>query len=96
MVENSQSNTSKVQEIYNPSGNGKRLWKVVGTTFSLPPNYDVIEVMGSGAYGTVVAARDTSEPEGSELVAIKKMDKVFEHKVFAQRTLRELKIMRVL
>ena len=93
MVESKQS---KVQEIPNPHGNDKRLWKVVGTTFLLPPNYDVIEVVGSGAYGTVVAAKDANEAEGSNLVAIKKMEKVFEHKVFAQRTLRELKIMRLL
>jgi len=30
------------------------------------------------------------------LVAIKKIEKAFEHKVFALRTLRELKIMRLL
>lgn len=29
-------------------------------------------------------------------MAIKKIEKAFEHKVFAQRTLRELKIMRLL
>ena len=92
MVENSK----KVQEVPNPDGGSNRLWKVVGTTFLLPPNYEIIEVVGAGAYGTVVAAKDTNEPEGSNLVAIKKMEKVFEHKVFAQRTLRELKIMRLL
>ena len=85
---------SKVQEIPNPEGGDNRLWKVVGTTFLLPPNYEVIEVVGSGAYGTVVAAKDTNDPDN--LIAIKKMEKVFEHKVFAQRTLRELKIMRLL
>ena len=92
MVENSK----KVQEVPNPDGGTMRLWKVTGTTFLLPPNYEIIEVVGAGAYGTVVAAKDTNEPEGSNLVAIKKMEKVFEHKVFAQRTLRELKIMRLL
>ena len=90
------SNSKKVSEIPNPAGGPNRLWKVVGTTFLLPPNYEIIEVVGAGAYGTVVAAKDTTEPEGSNLVAIKKMEKVFEHKVFAQRTLRELKIMRLL
>ena len=30
------------------------------------------------------------------MVAIKKIDKAFEHKVFALRTLRELKIMRLM
>jgi len=49
--------------------------------------------MGQGAYGIVVAARDleSDDPENN-LVAIKKIEKAFEHKVFMQRTLRELKI----
>ena len=85
---------SKVKEIPNPAGGNERLWQVTGTTFLLPPNYEIIEVVGSGAYGTVVAAKDANDPDN--LVAIKKMEKVFEHKVFAQRTLRELKIMRLL
>lgn len=44
-----------------------------------------------------MAAKDKGE-DGKEdsLIAIKKMEKVFEHKIFAQRTLRELKIMRLL
>lgn len=44
----------------------------------------------------VVAAKDTSEEEPNNLVAVKKIEKAFEHKVFALRTLRELKIMRLL
>ena len=53
--------------------------------------------MGSGAYGVVVAAKDNSiEDESENLVAIKKIEKAFEHKVFTLRTLRELKIMRLL
>lgn len=45
----------------------------------------------------MVAAKDKGE-DGSQdsYIAIKKMEKVFEHKIFAQRTLRELKIMRLL
>jgi len=42
-----------------------------------------------------VAARDTAVPEGSgesNLVAIKKIVKAFEHRVFSLRTYRELKI----
>ena len=55
------------------------------------------ELVGQGAYGVVVASRDrkTKDPENS-LVAIKKIEKAFEHKVFAKRTLRELKILRLL
>ena len=53
--------------------------------------------MGAGAYGVVVAARDTSiEDEDAQLVAIKKIEKAFEHRVFSMRTLRELKIQRLL
>lgn len=45
----------------------------------------------------VVAAKDlNSEDEENNLVAIKKIEKVFEHKIFLQRTLREIKILRLL
>ena len=44
----------------------------------------------------MVAARDKTEDSENNLVAIKKIEKAFEHKVFALRTLRELKIMRLL
>lgn len=40
--------------------------------------------MGQGAYGIVVAARDLeAEDQENNLVAIKKIEKAFEHKVFA-------------
>lgn len=44
----------------------------------------------------VVAAKDSNENSENNLVAIKKIEKAFEHKVFTLRTLRELKIMRIL
>ena len=45
--------------------------------------------VGQGAYGIVVAAKDKeAKTEGKDLVAIKKIDKAFEHKIFAKRTLR--------
>lgn len=47
--------------------------------------------MGRGAYGTVVAAKNK---ENNEMLAIKKISKAFEHRIFAKRTLRELKILR--
>lgn len=51
------------------------------------------EPAGSGAYGTVVIADDTNK--GNQ-VAIKKIERAFEHKLFTKRTLRELKILRLL
>ena len=72
-------------------------YMVVGTRFEIDKKYEVIDPIGSGAYGVVVAAKDTSietSGEGGEtnLVAIKKIVKAFEHRVFSLRTYRELKI----
>ncbi len=54
-------------------------------------------VVGQGAYGIVVAAKDKTNPdEATNLLAIKKIEKAFEHKIFTKRTLRELKILRLL
>lgn len=45
----------------------------------------------------VVAAKDyEGEDPDNNLVAIKKIEKAFNHKVFMQRTLRELKVLRLL
>ena len=53
--------------------------------------------MGVGAYGIVVSAKDVEETESEDsMVAVKRISKTFEHRVFAMRTLREMKIMRLL
>lgn len=45
----------------------------------------------------MVAARDTNcQDEENNLVAIKKIEKAFEHKIFTKRTLRELRLLRLL
>ena len=73
------------------------VYMVLGSRFEVDLRYEIIDPVGSGAYGVVVAAKDLeSEDAENNLVAIKKIEKAFEHKVFAQRTLRELKIMRLL
>lgn len=61
--------------------------------FDIPAYYKIREVVGRGAYGVVVAALDTRT---DKMVAIKKIQKAFEHKIFAKRTLREMKILRLL
>lgn len=72
-------------------------YMVLGSKFEVQRRYEIIDPVGSGAYGVVVAAKDLeAEDQENNLVAIKKIEKAFEHKVFAQRTLRELKIMRLL
>lgn len=79
-----------------PARPGTKAYKVLGSRFELPEHFEIIDPVGSGAYGVVIAAKDKSEEEPTNLVAIKKIEKAFEHKVFALRTLRELKIMRLL
>jgi len=57
--------------------------------------YELIDMIGSGAYGIVCAAKDhgdIGEDGQPKLVAIKKIIKAFEHRIFALRTIRELKI----
>ena len=79
-----------------PPRPGMKAFKVLGSRFELPNHYEIIDPVGSGAYGVVVAAKDTQEAPENNMVAIKKIEKAFEHKVFALRTLRELKIMRLM
>jgi len=75
-------------------------YMVMDTKFEIDKKYEIIDLIGYGAYGLVVAAKDTSVPESKEgesnLVAIKKIVKAFEHRIFALRTYRELKIQRLL
>jgi serine/threonine protein kinase len=70
---------------------------VMNSTFEVDAKYDVIDAIGQGAYGIVVAAKDkTIAKKEKSYVAIKKIEKAFEHKIFTKRTLRELKILRLL
>lgn len=52
--------------------------------------------VGDGAYGCVIKAEDLTLPKRDNLVAIKKIEKAFEHRLYAKRTLRELKILRLI
>lgn len=56
-----------------------------------------IFIVGSGAYGCVIQAEDkTCKNEKDRHVAIKKIERAFEHRLYAKRTLRELKILRLI
>jgi len=59
--------------------------------FEVEQRFSVKERIGHGAYGTVVSAVDL---KSNDLVAIKKMENVFEHRSLAKRSLRELKLCR--
>ena len=59
-------------------------YMVLGSRFEVNKRYEIIDPVGSGAYGVVVAAKDLeAEDQENNLVAIKKIEKAFEHKVFA-------------
>ena len=91
---------STISEHYSRYRNSKVHLKkttILNSVFEVDSKYEVLEPLGQGAYGLVASARDktTSKNEGGK-IAIKKIEKSFEHRVFAKRTLRELKILRCL
>ena len=65
--------------------------------FHLEKKYKPKQIIGSGAYGFVIEVEDdkAANPELKKL-AIKKIERTFEHRFYAKRTLRELKILRLL
>ena len=80
----------------NPKINLKKK-TILNTVFEVDSRYEILEPLGQGAYGLVVSARDkTLAKNESHKIAIKKIEKSFEHRIFAKRTLRELKILRLL
>lgn len=86
-------NPYAISHVGGPSIVNKKQVNVIGATFLIDARYEIIGTVGSGAYGVVVSARDSLT--GSR-VAIKKIEKAFEHSTFTKRTLRELKILRLL
>jgi serine/threonine protein kinase len=68
-------------------------WQVMGEPFELESRYKVVDYLGSGAYGVVCAAHDTSL---HDIVAIKKCKKIFQSRTLAKRTLREVRLLRLL
>ena len=90
----------KVEQLPVDPNSDNHQYQVMDTVFDIPKRYEVVDILGHGAYGIVVAARDQEVPKGASgednLVAIKKIVKAFEHRVFSLRTYRELKIQRLL
>lgn len=80
-------------QLNGPGAINSKPTRVLGTTFSLDNRYEVVDPVGSGAYGVVVQALDTIT---GQQVAIKKIEKGLEHPTLARRTLRELKILRLI
>jgi len=73
-------------------------YSVIGESFELPETFNVVDYLGSGAYGTVCAAGCSEMIENNEpcIVAIKKCKNIFSSKTLVKRTLREARLLRVL
>ena len=74
---------------------------VLGEKFEVEKRFEITDCIGCGAYGFVAAAIDTKkitlyDEQPSKLIAVKKIKRAFEHTTFAIRTLRELKMQRLL
>lgn len=76
----------------NGMGNqGKHYYSMWQTLFEIDTKYVPIKPIGRGAYGIVCSSINR---ETNEKVAIKKIHNVFDNRVDALRTLRELKLLR--
>ena len=78
-----------------PSGGREptRTFRARGSEFEVAQRYSLIKGVGKGAYGVVCSCRDTTA--GSK-VAIKKIIGTFDNDEDAKRTLREIKLLRLL
>lgn len=63
------------------------------TEYGEATRYQIQEIIGKGSYGVVVSAIDTHT---GDRVAIKKINRVFDHVSDAIRVLREIKLLRML
>ncbi|CAE5957073.1 unnamed protein product [Arabidopsis arenosa] len=70
---------------------GKHYFSMWQTLFEIDTKYMPIKPIGRGAYGVVCSSVNT---DTNEKVAIKKIHNVYENRIDALRTLRELKLLR--
>lgn len=66
-------------------------FKAGSHTFTVDARYSLIRLIGSGAYGVVVSAKDAIENRN---VAIKMVPRAFNDEIDAKRILREIKLMK--
>jgi serine/threonine protein kinase len=69
------------------------IWNVMGEEFELETKYKVTDYLGAGAYGVVCSVYDESSGKS---YAIKKCKKIFHSRTLAKRTLREIRLLRLM
>ena len=62
-------------------------------SFTVDRRYSMIRVIGSGAYGVVISAKDAKSPS-EQACAIKMVPKAFSDEIDAKRILREIKLLK--
>lgn len=82
---------SKVDCPRGVAAEGKHYYSIWQNIFEIDTKYVPIKPIGKGAYGIVCSAQNT---ETNEKVAIKKIINAFENRIDAQRTLREIRLLR--
>lgn len=62
MVESNKADgDGKGDQAFDSASKGRKVCKVLGSRFEIPVHYEIIDPVGSGAYGVVAAVKDTSE-----------------------------------
>lgn len=76
--------------VYPPLRSQMHTFNANGQVFTLDVRYRLIKSVGNGAYGTVIAAKDSTSDTS---VAVKKITNIFEDLVDAKRILREVRLL---
>ena len=68
----------------------KHSYLACGMKFTVPKKYELIKIIGEGAYGVVLSAKNK---DTGEMVAIKKIPNAFLNLIDAKRIIREIKLL---
>jgi serine/threonine protein kinase len=68
-------------------------YRINSEPFELDSKYKVLEYLGAGAYGVVASCHNSQD---NTTYAIKKCKKVFYSRTLAKRTLREMRLLRLI
>lgn len=85
------STATSLASITHPPRSRYKTFILSAGVFEVEQRYEVREIVGQGAYGLVCSALDLKT---NQMVAVKKIENIFEHRSLAKRTLRELKLVR--